>query len=89
MTMILNKTLNYFLSIKIVSLLIFLYFITNFCSAGKLISESSGFLKNKSSFQISDTTEYKIFTIKGHFRNNAGIYGITDCNGYRKTNKLH
>mgnify|MGYP007000271988 len=59
--------------------------ITNFCFARKLISESYGFLKNVSSFQISNTTEYKIFTIKGHFKNNAGIYGITDCNGYRET----
>ena len=82
-----NKILNYFLSPKIVSLFILLYLITNFCFAGKLISESSGFLKNISSFQISNTTEYKIFTIKGHFKNNFGIYGITDCNGYRETKK--
>lgn len=85
MTMALNKILNYLLSLKIVSLLILLYLITNFCFARKLISESYGFLKNVSSFQISNTTEYKIFTIKGHFKNNAGIYGITDCNGYRET----
>ena len=85
MTMVLNKIFNYFLSLKIVSLLILLYLMSNFCFAGKLISESSGFLKNISSFQISDTSEYKIFTIKGHFKNNAGIYGITDCNGYRET----
>ena len=83
--MVLNKILNYFLSLKIVSVLILLYLKANFCFAGKLISESSGFLKNISSFQISNTTEYKIFTIKGHFKNNAGIYGITDCNGYRET----
>ena len=65
---------------------IFLYFLMyGCCFAEKLISESSGFLKNISSHQITDTTEYKIFTIKGHFRNNTGIYGITDCNGYRET----
>ena len=83
--MVINQILNYLLSLKIVSLLILLYLITNYCLAGKLISESSGFLKNISSFQISNTTEYKIFTINGHFKNNAGIYGITDCNGYRET----
>ena len=85
MTIALNKNFDYFLSLKIVLLLILLYFMSNFCFAEKLISESSGFLKNISSFQISDSSEYKIFTIKGHFKNNVGIYGITDCNGYRET----
>ena len=85
MTIVLNKIFDYFLSLKIVLHLILLYFTPNFCFAGKLISESSGFLKNISSFQISDSSEYKIFTIKGHFKNNVGIYGITDCNGYRET----
>ena len=30
-------------------------------------------------------SEYKIFTIKGHFKDNTGVYGINDCNGYRET----
>ena len=40
----------------------------------KLITESSGFLDNVSSYRISDNTEFRIFTIKGHFKSNAGEF---------------
>ena len=70
---------------KLFPFFMLLFFIPYLCNAKKLVSESSGFLENVSSHKIADGTEYRIFTIKGHFKNNAGIYGITDCNGYRET----
>ncbi len=50
-----------------------------------LVLESSGFLENVSTHKISDGKEFKIFTIKGHFRYNVGIYGVSECSGYRET----
>ena len=75
----------YYILLKVILLFALIYFISNNGFSTKLISESSGFLKNISSYKTSDMSEYKIFTIKGHFKNNTGVYGITDCNGYRET----
>lgn len=75
----------YYILLKVILLCALIYFISNNGYSIKLISESSGFLKNISSFKTSDMSEYKIFTIKGHFKDNTGVYGINDCNGYRET----
>ena len=71
-------------------LLISMLCFTNFCFAKEWITESSGFLKNISVYKTSKGSEYKIFTINGHFKDNVGIYGISDCSGYRevKDNEL-
>ena len=55
----------YYILLKVILLFALIYFISNNGYSIKLISESSGFLKNISSFKTSDMSEYKIFTIKG------------------------
>ena len=84
MTITISRKLNFF-SYYTVVIGIFYFLIFNISYAKTLITESFGFLKNISSHQITDTTEYKIFTITGHFKDNTGVYGINDCNGYRET----
>ena len=78
-----NKPREHFI-LNVITFFLLMFQISGECISKELITESSGFIKNISLHRTSDTTEYKIFTIKGHFKNNAGIYGITDCHGYRE-----